>query len=149
MTNFLDQNLFEADEDVGIDLSEGIYLPKRNSSKECIDCNYWFFNHGLKYQNSICNGCHDLTMLCLNISNIAIVTTKAVDYLGITYDIIIIIYLLLLLLMNYTLNRKYNKYSSLFDIYPTKWGKNEKYNFCVYQLNITITNNRKKYILDY
>ena len=25
--------------------------------------------------------------------------------------------------MNYTLNRKYNKYSSSFDIYLTKWGK--------------------------
>ena len=106
MTNFLDQNLFEADEDVGIDLSEGIYLPKRNSSKECIDCNYWFFNHGLKYQNSICNGCHDLTMLCLNISNIAIVTTKAVDYLGITYDIIIIIIYLFIVIITYELHTK-------------------------------------------
>ena len=34
--------------------------------------------------------------------------------------------------MNYTLNRKYNKYSSPFDIYLTKWGKNEKYEFYIY-----------------
>ena len=33
-----------------------------------------------KFQNSICNGCHDLTMLCLNISNIAIITVKGVGY---------------------------------------------------------------------
>ena len=41
--------------------------------------------------------------------------------------------------MNYTLNRKCNKYSSSFDIYLTKWGKNEKYKFYIYQLNIIIT----------
>ena len=34
--------------------------------------------------------------------------------------------------MNYTLKRKYNKYSSSFDIYLTKWGKNEKYEFYIY-----------------
>ena len=33
--------------------------------------------------------------------------------------------------MNYTLNRKYNNYSSPFDIYLTKWGKNEKYEFYI------------------
>ena len=30
--------------------------------------------------------------------------------------------------MNYTLNRKYNKYSSLFDICLTKWGKMKNIN---------------------
>ena len=44
-------------------------------------------------------------MLCLNISNIAIVTTKAVDYLGITYDIIIIIYLFIVII-TYELHTK-------------------------------------------
>ena len=39
-------------------------------------CHYWFFNHGFKFQNYVCNGCHDLTKLCLNISNIAIITLK-------------------------------------------------------------------------
>ena len=33
-----------------------------------------FFNHGFKFQDSVCNGCHDLTMLCLNLSDIAIIT---------------------------------------------------------------------------
>ena len=41
--------------------------------------------------------------------------------------------------MNYTLNRKNNKYNSPFDIYLTKWGENEKYEFYFYQINKTIT----------
>ena len=47
--------------------------------------------------------------------------------------------------MNYTLNRKYNKYSSPFDIYLTKWEENEKYEFNIYQINKTI----KKSMLEY
>ena len=38
-----------------------------------------FFNHGFKFQNSVCNGCHDLTMLSLNISDISITAIKGVD----------------------------------------------------------------------
>ena len=32
-----------------------------------------------EFQNSVCNGCHDLTVLCLTLSNIAIVIVKGVD----------------------------------------------------------------------
>ena len=46
-----------------IDISEGIELAKSNNSKECMICNYWFFNHGFKFQDYVCNGYHDLTML--------------------------------------------------------------------------------------
>ena len=55
-------------------------------SKECIIC-HWFFNHGFKFQVSVWNGCHDLIMLCLNISDIAIITVKGVGYLSIIHDI--------------------------------------------------------------
>ena len=48
---------------------------------------YWFSNHGLEFQYSLCNGCHDLSMLCLNISDIAIITIKNVDYLCIIHNI--------------------------------------------------------------
>ena len=34
-----------------------------------------------------CNGCHDLKMLCLNLSDIAIITIKCVDYCCIFHDI--------------------------------------------------------------
>ena len=38
-----------------------------------------FFNHGFKLQDSVCNGCHELTMVSFNISDIAIITFKNVD----------------------------------------------------------------------
>ena len=47
-----------------IDLSEGIDLAKSNNSKECMVCHYWYFNHGFKFQNFVCNGCHGLMMIC-------------------------------------------------------------------------------------
>ena len=34
-------------------ISKGIDLTKSNSSKECIICHYWFFNHGYKFQGSV------------------------------------------------------------------------------------------------
>ena len=50
-------------------------------------CHYWFFNHGFKFQDSKCNGCHDLTILKVNISDIAIITIKNVDYHCIFHNI--------------------------------------------------------------
>ena len=48
---------------------------------------YWFFNHGFKFQSSVCNGCHNLAMLCLNLSDVAIITVKSVDYRCIIHGI--------------------------------------------------------------
>ena len=62
-----------------IDISKGIDPTKSNRSKECMICHHWFFNHGFKFQDSVCNGCHDLTMLSVNVSHTAIVTIKNVD----------------------------------------------------------------------
>ena len=70
-----------------IDIIEGIDLAKSNNSKECMICDYFFFNHGLEFQYSVCNSCHDLSMLCLNISDIAIITVKNVDYCCIIHNI--------------------------------------------------------------
>ena len=41
-------------------------------------CHYWLFNQGFKFQDSLCNGCHDLLILCLNKSSITIVTVFSV-----------------------------------------------------------------------
>ena len=52
--------------------------------------NTWFvtiFNDEFKFQDSVSDGCHDLTILCLNISDIAIITVKHVDYLCVIYNI--------------------------------------------------------------
>ena len=70
-----------------ISISEGIDLAKSNNSKECMIWHYFFFNHGFEFQYSVCNGCHDLSMLCLNIRDIVIITVKNVDYRCIMYNI--------------------------------------------------------------
>ena len=71
-----------------IEKSEGIDLTKRNNSKECI-CQriFCFFDHRFKFADSVCNGCHVFTMLSVNISNIAIITIKNVDYHCIIHNI--------------------------------------------------------------
>ena len=48
---------------------------------------YFFFNHGFEFQDSVCNGCHDLLMFCPNINDIAIITVKNVDYRCIIHGI--------------------------------------------------------------
>ena len=69
-----------------IDISKGIDPTKSNKSRESMICQYWFFNHGFKFQYSVCRGYHDWSMLCLNISNIAIITVKNLDYHCIKYN---------------------------------------------------------------
>ena len=43
-------------------------------------CHYCCFNQGFEFQDFLYNGCHALTMLSVNISNIAIISVKNVDY---------------------------------------------------------------------
>ena len=62
-----------------IDINEVIDPTKSNNSKECMVFHYWFFNHGFKFQDSVCNNCHDWTMLCLNVSDISLITVKKVN----------------------------------------------------------------------
>ena len=47
---------------------------------------YWFFDHRFKYEDFVCNDCHDL-LIYVNISNIAIITIKRADYRCIIYGI--------------------------------------------------------------
>ena len=61
-------------------LRKGTDVAKINKCKECMFCHYWNFNDGFKFQGSIFNGCHDLMLLCLNISDIPIINVKNVDY---------------------------------------------------------------------
>ena len=70
-----------------IDISEGIDSTKSYRSKECMICHYWLFNHGFEFQDSVCNSCHDLTILCLNIIDITIITVTNVDYRCIIHNI--------------------------------------------------------------
>ena len=70
-----------------IDISEGIDPTRSNKSRKCMICHYFFFNNGFKFQDHVCTGCHYLTMLCLNISEIAIITVQNVDHRCIIHNI--------------------------------------------------------------
>ena len=70
-----------------IDISEGLDLAKSNNSKELMICHYFVFNYGFEFQFFVCNGCHDLSILCLDISGITIVTVKNVDFSCLIHNI--------------------------------------------------------------
>ena len=44
------------------------------------------FHDYMIFQDSACDGCHGLTMLCINISHITIIFIKGVDYRCIIHD---------------------------------------------------------------
>ena len=63
-----------------IDISEGIDVNRTSASKECDLCHYWYFlNYSFKFQPNVCNRCHDLLMLPMNLSDIAILNIKGSD----------------------------------------------------------------------
>ena len=63
------------------DVSEGIDVNKTSPSKECDICHYWYFlNYILKFQPNVFNRCHDLLLMFLNLSDIAILNIKDSDY---------------------------------------------------------------------
>ena len=60
-----------------IDVSEGIDVNKTSASKECELCHYWFFKDvGFKFEEHVCNRCHDLLTMPYSLKNIAILSTK-------------------------------------------------------------------------
>ena len=64
-----------------IDVSEGIDVNKASTSKECDICRCWYFlNYSFKFQPNVCNRCHDILILSMNPSDIAILSIKASDY---------------------------------------------------------------------
>ena len=61
------------------DVSGGIDVDKTSASKEWIIC-YHFLDQRIKFQEDICNWCHDVSMMSVNLSNIAILNTHGVDF---------------------------------------------------------------------
>ena len=60
-----------------IDISEGIDVNKTSASKECELCHYWFFKDiGFKFEEHVCNKCHDLVMIAYSLKDIAILNAK-------------------------------------------------------------------------
>ena len=64
-----------------IDVSEGIDVNKTSESIECGICHDgYFLNKGFKLQQYVCNGCHDLLMMSINLSDIVILKIKNSNY---------------------------------------------------------------------
>ena len=64
-----------------IDVPEGIDVNKINASKECELCHYWFFKDiGFKFEEHVCNKCHDLLTIAYSLKDIAILNTKGNTY---------------------------------------------------------------------
>ena len=64
-----------------IDISEGFDVNKTSASKECELCHYWFFKDiGFKFEENVCNRCHDLLRMAYSLKNIATLNTKGVTF---------------------------------------------------------------------
>ena len=60
-----------------IDVSEVIDVNKTSASKECELCHYWFFKDiGFKFEEHVCNKCHDLLTIAYSLKDIAILNGK-------------------------------------------------------------------------
>ena len=64
-----------------IDVSEGIDVNKTSASKECELCHYCFFKDiGFKFEEHVCNKCHDLLTMAYSLKNIAILSAKGATF---------------------------------------------------------------------
>ena len=64
-----------------IDISEGIDVNKTSASKECEYFHYCFFKDiGFKFQEHVCNKCHDLLKIAYYLKDIAILSGKGNTY---------------------------------------------------------------------
>ena len=70
------------------DISEGIDVNKTSESKECELCRYWFFKDvGFKFEEHVCNGCHDLLTMAHSLKNIAKLSAKGASFRCILWGI--------------------------------------------------------------
>ena len=65
---FLDECLYKILYYDRIDDSEGIDVNKTSASKECDVSYYWYFlNYSFELQQNVCNNCHGLLMMSVNL----------------------------------------------------------------------------------
>ena len=59
------------------DASEEIDIDKTSVSKECELCSHCFFKDvGFKFEEHVCNRCHDLLAMAYSLKNIVILSAK-------------------------------------------------------------------------
>ena len=74
-----------------IDVSEGIDIDNTSATKESELCHYWFFKDiGFKFEENVCNKCHDLLTIAYSLKDIAILNAKGATFrcilMGISKD---------------------------------------------------------------
>ena len=56
-----------------INVFEGIDINKTSASKDCDVCHFWYFlDKRYKFQPYVCNGCHDVLVMSMNLGDIPI-----------------------------------------------------------------------------
>ena len=64
-----------------IDVSQETDVSKTSASKECELCHYWFFKDvGFKFEEHVCNRCHDLLTIAYSLKDIAILNAKGATF---------------------------------------------------------------------
>ena len=71
-----------------MNVSEGIDVNKTSEWKECDICHYWhFLKKGFKFQPNAYNGSHDLLIMSMNLSDIAILNIKSAVIIGLLAEL--------------------------------------------------------------
>ena len=64
-----------------INASEGTDVNKTSASKDRELCHYWFLKDvGFKFEEHVCNRCHDLLTMAYSLKNIAILSAKGATF---------------------------------------------------------------------
>ena len=64
-----------------INVSERIAVNRTSESKECDIFQYWYIlDKGFTFQPDVCNGCHDLLMMSMNLRDSVILNINGADY---------------------------------------------------------------------
>ena len=63
------------------DVCKRFGVKKTKASNECDVCHYWYFlNYSFKFQPNVYNRWHDLLVMPMKLSDIALLNTKGSDY---------------------------------------------------------------------
>ena len=63
------------------EISKGIDVNKTSASKECEVSRYWFYKDiGFKFEEHVCNKCHDLLTIAYSLKDLAILNAKGNTY---------------------------------------------------------------------
>ena len=69
-------------------VSDRIDVNKTSASKKCDICHYWYFlRTGFMFHRNVRSKCHNLLMMFMNLSDIAILNSKGSNYCCVTGEI--------------------------------------------------------------